>query len=313
MIILVLMGGSSPEREVSLASGSAIAQGLERAGHKVARYDYNPAAGRDINHLLSAEDFTRAELAFIALHGGEGEDGRIQAVLELAGKPYTGSGVRSSAVCMDKMTSKVIFEHYRIATPAWAYLRREDAGQWRDCAALAPLGFPVVVKAADQGSSVGISMVERDADLGGAIDLALKYSDAVVFEKYIEGRELSTSIIGGEVFPTVEIRPKQGFYDYKRKYTKGLTEYVCPAALAGAVARGIETDALKAYKACGCEGFARVDSRLDAGGTAHFLEINTIPGMTETSLVPMAAAARGLSFDALVDRIATEAAERGKR
>jgi D-alanine-D-alanine ligase len=311
--ILVLMGGSSAEREVSLASGSAIARGLERAGHKVGLYDLNPAAGRDLNHLLRAGDFTGAELVFIALHGGEGEDGRVQAVLELAGKPYTGSGVRSSAVCMDKMVSKAVFERFGIATPAWAYLRKEDAGQLRDRAALAPLGLPLVVKAADQGSSVGISIVERDAELGGAIDLALKYSDAVVIEKYIAGRELSTSIIGGEVFPTVEIRPKQGFYDYKRKYTKGLTEYVCPAPLDGGIARRLEAEALKAYKVCGCEGFARVDSRLDAGGAAYFLEINTIPGMTETSLVPMAAADRGLSFDALVDRIATEALARGKR
>jgi D-alanine-D-alanine ligase len=252
-------------------------------------------------------------LVFIALHGGEGEDGRVQAVLELAGKPYTGSGVRSSAVCMDKMISKVIFEHHGIVTPPWAYLRREDAGQGRDSAALAPLGLPLVVKAADQGSTIGISIVERAGDLGQAIELALKYSDGIVFEKYIEGRELSTSIVGDEVFPTVEIKPKQGFYDYERKYTKGMTEYECPARLDPAIARRLEADALRAYKVCGCEGFARVDSRLDAKGTAYFLEINTIPGMTETSLVPMAAKARGLSFDALVDRIASQALGRATR
>jgi D-alanine-D-alanine ligase len=143
------------------------------------------------------------------------------------------------------------------------------------------------------------------------VDLALEYSDAVVFEKYIAGRELSTSIVGSEVFPTVEIRPKQGFYDYKRKYTKGMTDYVCPAPIEPAVAARLEADALKAFQVCGCEGFARVDSRLDASGAAYFLEINTIPGMTETSLVPMAAQAKGVAFEALVDRIASLGLGRG--
>lgn len=311
MVIQVLMGGTSSEREVSLASGSAIARGLERAGHKVTLYDFNPAEGRDIHHLVGAPDLREADLVFIALHGGEGEDGRIQAVLELAGKPYTGSGVRASAVCMDKMISKVMLEHHGIVTPPWAYLRRKEAGEWRGSAPIAGLGMPIVVKPVDQGSTIGISIVERAGDLARAIDLALRYSDAVVFEKYIDGRELSTSIVGDEVFPTVEIKPKQGFYDYERKYTKGMTEYECPAKIEPAVARRLEADALKAYQVCGCEGFGRVDSRLDAKGTAYFLEINTIPGMTETSLVPMAARARGLAFEALVDRIASLGLGRG--
>ncbi|HVP57959.1 MAG TPA: D-alanine--D-alanine ligase [bacterium] len=304
MIIQVLMGGASAEREVSLASGSAIARGLASAGHAVTLYDFNPAAGRDVRHLLGAQDFEQAELIFIALHGGEGEDGRIQAVLELAGKPYTGSGVRSSAVCMDKMISKIIFEHHGVPTPPWAYLRRDEAASWRGNEAIASLGQPLVVKPVDQGSTIGISIVDEPSGLGRAIEVALEHADAVVFEKYIEGRELSTSIVGDEVFPTVEIKPKQGFYDYKRKYTKGMTDYECPAPIELAVAKRVAADALKAYRACGCEGFGRVDSRLDAKGTAYFLEINTIPGMTETSLVPMAARAKGITFEALVDRIA---------
>jgi len=311
VIIQVLMGGTSSEREVSLASGGAIARGLEREGHKVTLYDFNPAEGRHVHHLVNSADLAGADLVFIALHGGEGEDGRVQALLELVGKPYTGSGVRASAVCMDKMISKIVFEHHGILTPPWAYLRREEAGKWRGSAAIASLGMPIVVKPVDQGSTIGISIVERAGDLPRAVDLALEYSDAVVFEKYIDGRELSTSIVGDEVFPTVEIRPKQGFYDYERKYTKGMTEYECPARIEPAVAKRLEADALKAYRVCGCEGFGRVDSRLDSQGTAYLLEINTIPGMTETSLVPMAAKAKGLAFDALVDRIASLGLKRG--
>jgi D-alanine-D-alanine ligase len=311
VIIQVLMGGASSEREVSLASGSAVARGLERAGHTVTCYDFSPAEGRAVRQLLDSPDFASADVIFIALHGGEGEDGRIQAALELAGKPYTGSGVRASAVCMDKVISKIIFEYHGVLTPPWTYLRREDAGEWRGNAAIAGLGLPLVVKPVDQGSTIGISIVKHPDGIAAAVDLALKYSDAVVFEKYIEGRELSTSIVGSEVFPTVEIRPKHGFYDYERKYTKGMTEYDCPAKLDAAVAVKIEADALRAYQACGCSGFGRVDSRLDGSGVAYFLEVNTIPGMTETSLVPMAAKARGLTFEALVDRIAALGLARG--
>lgn len=311
MTIQVLMGGSSAEREVSLRSGAAIARGLECAGHKVTTYDLNPAEGRDVRHLLSSRDLEDCDLVFLALHGGEGEDGRIQALLELAGKAYTGSGVRASAVCMDKAINKMVFEHYSVKTPGWAYLRGEEAREWRASDTIRGLGFPLLVKPVDQGSSIGLSVVKMAGEVDGAIGLALKYSRGLVFEEYIDGREMSVAIVGNEVFPVIEIIPKQGFYDYERKYTKGATDYRCPAPLEDALRLRIESDALRAYLGCGCEGFARVDLRLGLDGVPYFLEVNTIPGMTETSLVPMAAKARGLSFEVLVDRIASLGLRRG--
>jgi D-alanine-D-alanine ligase len=164
-------------------------------------------------------------------------------------------------------------------------------------------GIPVVVKPVDQGSTIGISIVERWEALDDAISLALEYSPSVILEKYIDGRELSVPIVEDEVYPVVEIKPKEGFYDYVRKYTKGMTTYDCPADLPADVRRRIETEALRAYRILGCEGFSRVDLRLGDDGVPYFLEVNTIPGMTETSLVPMGARARGLSFSDLVDRI----------
>ena len=311
-MIQVLMGGTSSEREVSLASGEAIARGLELAGHKVSTYDLNPDAGHDVRHLIESSGLKEADIVFIALHGGEGEDGRIQAVLDLAGKPYTGSGVRASAVCMDKAITKIVLEYHGIVTPAWAYLGRDDAPAWGGNAAIKRFGLPVVVKPVDQGSTIGLTIVEREADLGAAIDLALKYSHGIVCERFIAGRELTVAIVGDEVFPIVEIKPKEGFYDYKRKYTKGLTDYESPARLEAGLAGRFQRDAIKAYKACGCEGFARVDLRLAPDGVGYFLEINTIPGMTETSLVPMAAKAKGVAFEDLVDRIAALGLKRGK-
>jgi len=304
VIIQVLMGGTSTEREISLKTGEAIAGGLGRAGHKVSTFDFDPSRGRGAEQLLASAAFREADLVFLALHGGEGEDGRIQALLDLAGKPYTGSGVRASAICMDKAITKIILEYNCVETPAWVRLGRKDAGAWRSNSELRQLGLPVVVKPLDQGSTIGISIVKMERDLEGAIALALEYSSDLIFERYIEGREMSVAIVGEEVFPIVEIKPRQGFYDYERKYTKGMTDYECPARIESGLARKIEADALRGYLACGCEGFARVDLRLSPDGTAHFLEINTIPGMTETSLVPMAAKAKGLTFEALLDRIA---------
>jgi D-alanine-D-alanine ligase len=305
VIILVLMGGASSEREISLKSGEAVRGGLERAGHRVTTFDYNPAQDRGAGQLLASASLREADLVFLALHGGEGEDGRMQALLDLAGKAYTGSGVRASSVCMDKAITKIMLEKACIETPAWARLARRDAGAWRSNPEIRQLGFPVVVKPLDQGSTIGISIVKMESDLEGAIALALEYSSDLIFEKYIDGREMSVSIVGEEVFPIVEIKPRHGFYDYERKYTKGMTDYECPARIESGLARKIESDALSGYLACGCEGFARVDLRLGPDGVAYFLEINTIPGMTETSLVPMAAKAKGLTFEALVDRIAS--------
>lgn len=304
MNILVLMGGMSAEREISLDTGHAVAEALETAGHTVTVYDLSAADGRDVIALANSPQLGAADVVFIALHGGEGEDGRIQALLDLLGVAYTGSGVCSSAVCMDKSLSKAVFEYHGIATPAWRCLKGGDADLEHVERAIPDVGgFPLVIKPVDQGSTIGISIVRQAADLKGAIDLARRYSPAIVLERYIEGRELSVPIVGDEVYPVVEVRPKGGFYDYKRKYTKGMTEYLCPAPIAAGIAQRIERDAMKAFLVLGCEGFARVDLRLGDDGVPYFLEVNTIPGMTETSLVPMGAEARGISFPDLCDRI----------
>jgi D-alanine-D-alanine ligase len=265
--VLVLMGGTSAERGVSLSTGRAVADGLKDAGRTVSTYDLNPDAGRDIVDLVNSQLFQEADVVFIALHGGEGEDGRVQALFDLMGKPYTGSGVRASSLCMDKAVSKMIMERYGIPTPAWELLGGGMDDEEASAAARRLGGLPVVVKPVDQGSTIGITIVERWEDL----------------ER--------------------EIKPKEGFYDYERKYTKGMTVYDCPADLPEKVCRRIESEALRAYRILGCEGFGRVDVRLGEDGIPYFLEVNTIPGMTETSLVPMGAAAKGLSFAGLVDRI----------
>jgi D-alanine-D-alanine ligase len=301
--VLVLMGGTSAERGVSLSTGRAVADGLKDAGRTVSTYDLNPDAGRDIVDLVNSQLFQEADVVFIALHGGEGEDGRVQALFDLMGKPYTGSGVRASSLCMDKAVSKMIMERYGIPTPAWELLGGGMDDEEASAAARRLGGLPVVVKPVDQGSTIGITIVERWEDLERAIRLAREYSSGVLFEKYIGGRELSVPIIEDEVYPVIEIKPKEGFYDYERKYTKGMTVYDCPADLPEKVCRRIESEALRAYRILGCEGFGRVDVRLGEDGIPYFLEVNTIPGMTETSLVPMGAAAKGLSFAGLVDRI----------
>jgi D-alanine-D-alanine ligase len=301
--VLVLMGGISSERDISVSTGHAVADGLREAGRTVSTYDLNPAEGRGIADLINSRLLDEADVVFIALHGGEGEDGRIQAVFDLLGKPYTGSGVRSSSICMDKAISKMIMDRVGIRTPPWELLEDGvDAGRLQ--ALLERLGgMPIVVKPVDQGSTIGITIVERHEDLAGAIRLARTYSPNVLFEKYIEGREMSVPIIEDEVYPVIEIKPKEGFYDYERKYTKGMTVYDCPADVPDEVRGRIEAESLKVYRVLGCEGFARVDLRLGDDGVPYFLEVNTIPGMTETSLVPMGAATRGLTFARLVDRI----------
>jgi D-alanine-D-alanine ligase len=279
-------------------------EGLKAAGRTVSTYDLKPDGGRGIIDLVTSRAIEECDVVFIALHGGEGEDGRVQAVLDLIGKPYTGSGVRASSICMEKAISKMIMERAGIPTPAWELIGIE-ADLKKAFGAVDGLGgFPVVAKPVDQGSTIGITIVDRREDLEGAIRLARQYSADVLLEKYIEGRELSVPFIEDEAYPVVEIKPKGGFYDYERKYTKGMTVYECPADVPEDIRSRIETDAVKAYRITGCEGFARVDIRLGVDGVPYFLEVNTIPGMTETSLVPMGAAARGLSFADLVDRIA---------
>ncbi len=328
MRIAVLMGGTSAEREVSLASGRAVVQGLARAGYDVVAVDVGeglawtpddvstqrmsgrrrPVCGTmsaaemrvvyDSIHSLLAQN---VDVVFIALHGVPGEDGTIQGMLELAGLPYTGSGLLASAVAMDKAMSKKLFQNSGIPTPAWILTRSGD-GRLMD-QINATIGFPLVAKPPDQGSTVGLSIVERPQDLQSALDMARSYSAEVLLEQYIPGRELTVSILEGSELPVIEIHPEHGIYDYECKYTKGMSSYTVPADLPEEIGSRLREMGKRTFDALQCRGFGRVDFRLTDDNRPFCLEVNTIPGMTETSLVPKAARAVGIDFPELVDRI----------
>ena len=220
----MLMGGMSTEREISLLTGAAVEAGLREAGHDVSTYDLSSEPGHGVRDFVTSGRLAESDVVFIALHGGEGEDGRIQALLDLVGKPYTGSGVLASALCMDKTLSKILFERYGIPTPAWFEISAPGArsGALEKISEMG--GFPAVVKPVDQGSSIGISVIE-DERLEAGIALAEEYSRRLIFERYIPGRELSVAIVGEQVFPVIEIVPEDGFYDYERKYTRGKSSF----------------------------------------------------------------------------------------
>jgi len=283
--ISVLMGGISAEREISLASGKAIADALESRGYKVSRVDVT-------SETFDIPDGT--DLAFIALHGTYGEDGAVQAYLAKKGVPFTGSDEKSSRMAFDKVLSKQCFEKYAVNTARYEVLRH---GQPRT------LPFPVVVKPPRQGSSIGLTKVTSEEEWIPAVAEAFKFDDEIMVEVFIPGRELTVGIVGQEVLPIVEIRAPQGNYDYKAKYTKGMTEYICPAPLDEDTTRMCQQLAWKAFEALKSSGMGRVDIRLTDEGDPYVLELNTIPGCTETSLLPKAAKAAGISFAELCEKI----------
>ncbi len=315
MNITVLMGGLSPEREVSLSSGAAVGKGLEERGHRVKVLDVHDSGGdrwAAFERAVRCREIEEAEVVFIALHGDEGENGTVQALLDLRGKPYTGSGVLASALAMDKVMTKKIFDLGGIPNPEWALIS-PLAGEGEVLSAIESVGgIPVVTKPIDQGSTVGISIVREPGCLMEAVSEAGKYSERVLIERYIAGRELTVAILGGDALPLIEIVPEGGFYDYRCKYTKGQSRYVCPANLPPEKTRKIQDLALEAFGLLDCGGFARVDLRLNEDDEPFFLEINTAPGMTSTSLVPMAAMAVGIDFPELVERICLLALGRGR-
>jgi D-alanine-D-alanine ligase len=299
--VAVVMGGPSAEREVSLNTGKAILAALQEKGYDAVGIDLEPK--RFIEQLREAG----AQVVFNAIHGKYGEDGLLQGALELLGIPYTGSGVQASANAMDKATSKRLFLQAGISTPGSRLYTAAEAKQ-RPLAGeiVAAFGLPVVVKPATQGSSIGVTIVEAEAALAAALDTAFKYDDNVLIEKFIQGRELTVAILGADTpraLPVIEIVPHSGRYDYTSKYTKGATEYRCPATLDEAVTKAVQAEALAAFALLGCRGIGRVDVMLDAAGQPYVLEVNTIPGMTATSLVPKAAAAAGISFPDLCEQI----------
>jgi len=292
-LIGVLYGGWSAERAVSINSGRAVIKALRKAGCRVKGIDVK-------KNIASVLRKSRIDIAFIALHGPFGEDGRIQTILELLGIPYTGSGVLSSMLAMNKIISKKIFDWHGLPTPEWGILFKKDGRGALDHA-IEHTGFPAVVKPVNQGSTVGISIAENRRQLPPALRKAFRYGPSVILEKFIGGRELTVSVIGSRALPVTEIIPVLGkFYDYRAKYSPGGSRHVVPAKLRPAASRRLQKLALDAFNALGCSGVARVDFRMDGKDRPYILEVNTVPGMTKTSLLPEAAAAEGTDFSRLV-------------
>lgn len=290
--VAVLMGGRSAEREISLLSGNAVAAALRRRG--VDAHPFDPA--QQPLDALKREGYARA---FIALHGRYGEDGTVQGALELLGIPYTGSGVMASAIGIDKWRTKLIWQAVGIPTPRYALLGEDSDFR----AVAAGLGLPLIVKPAYEGSTIGLSKVRAADELPRAYRHAAQYGRLVLAEEFIAGSELTASILGDTALPLVRIEPAVELYDYHAKYFSDDTKYFCPSGLPADRERALQEQALAAYRIIGGEGWGRVDLLLTPAGAAYFLEVNTCPGMTGHSLVPMAARQAGIAFDELVLRI----------
>jgi len=307
--ITVMLGGPSAEREVSLRTGGAVAKALRSLGHEVHEVDpQTPIWALPVN----------TDVVFLALHGTYGEDGTIQKQLDGLGVPYTGCDAEASAVAFDKIRSKGAFERHHVPTAKywWCDALFDKEGEelargikmWAQEAAAqafseARLQAPLVIKPSCQGSSVGLQFAERPEDLPAAIEEAHKFKSPVLIEEKIIGRETTVGILGGKVLPVVEVRPKAGHYDYQTKYTAGSTEYFCPADFDGPTTKRIQDAALGAFKAIGGRDYARVDVMVRPDGSPVVLEVNTLPGMTETSLLPKAAAAAGMNYAELCQRM----------
>ena len=321
MKVVVLMGGDSSEREISLLTGKAVSEALARGGHEVEAVDIPSVAA-----VMELENLREADVVFPALHGGQGEDGHLQAVLDIMGIRYALSGAAASALAMDKGSTKRVMRSAGIPTPEWLQITWE-AGSPAGGRAVKPgssdltvkhileraadtLGFPLVVKLNGAGSSVGVEIVQQSGDFESAfrrvVGAPTSGSVEILLEKFIPGRELTATILLGRRLPLLEIRPHKGFYDYQNKYTSGASEYLVPAPVHSPLYEQISADALRVFELVGCRGVARADFRLD-GENYYCLEINTIPGMTENSLVPKAAAAVGIGFEALVEDLCRSA------
>lgn len=288
----VLMGGQSAEREISLKTGRAICQALVRRGYKVFSIDVDALLPQQLSRK-------QLDVAFLALHGPGGEDGTVQGLLEIMGIPYTGSGVRASAIAMDKAMTKAILQVNDIPVPQGVVLQRSESSKsWP-----AKLKFPQVVKPSTEGSTIGVSIVRKRVEFQSALRRAYRFGERVVVESYIDGREVALGVLDGEALPAVEIISPGGFYDFAAKYQKAETQYLCPAPLPRTILTQIQNLAVRAYRVIGCAGAARVDFRISRRGRPAILEINTIPGMTERSLLPMAAAQAGMTYDTLVERM----------
>jgi D-alanine-D-alanine ligase len=321
--VLLLLGGTSPEREVSKSTGKSIYQALQNLNCDVIVID--PAYGInqpiDVEDYFNEKDYTeiskenyldainlissdQINIAFLALHGKYGEDGTIQSLLELKGIKYTGSKVLSSALAMDKIMSKILFEEYNVPTPRWIHFKKgESTTDDINNLIKKKFGYPAVVKPNDQGSTVGLTICKSSDQLADAIHNAFEYSDRILVEEYIPGRELTVAVIDDAALPVLEIRPKHGIYDYECKYTSGMSEYIVPAEIPDDIAKELQKIAVLSCKSLRCEVYARVDFRLSPDNKIYALEVNTLPGMTSLSLVPKMAKAVNIAFEELVDRI----------
>jgi D-alanine-D-alanine ligase len=308
MKVAVLKGGASLERQVSLRSGARVAEALRSGGHEVIEIDVDQELVRNLR--LAGPD-----AAFVALHGRSGEDGTMQELLEIVGIPYTGCGVLSSTWTMDKAMTKLMLQHNGIPTPrfvsfgeaAFKSLGASDALEKIESL----LGFPVVVKPARQGSALGVNFAADHSEMPSAILSAFSYDDSVVIEQYVKGREIAVSMLDGEALPAVEAIVRGGdFFDFESRYEIGNTEYVCPAEFDDAVSARLAELAVQTYELLNCHGFARVDFMVPESGEPQVLEVNSIPGLTQTSLMPIAAEAAGISFEQLAERVLASAHSR---
>lgn len=298
MKVGVLMGGISSEREISMHTGLAVLNALKKTGMKVVPV----VVDEKFVEVLRRK---KIDIAFIALHGKFGEDGSIQGILEFLGIPYTSAGVLGSAISMNKLICRKIWEREGIPVPPYRVIEKG-----RECSN--PFGYPCVVKPVDEGSSVGVSIVDKERKLKTAVNKAFEYSDRVLIEKYIKGKEVHIAILNNRVLGSIEVRPKRRFYDYEAKYTSKDTEYILPPTISMGVLRKLERIALKAHKSILMEGATRVDA-IVKGKRFYLLEINSIPGMTERSLLPKIARSRGISFENLVMEVLRGASLKIKR
>lgn len=293
--VAVLMGGMSFEREVSLRSGAAVSEALKQAGHNVISIEVNDEKVEELDGL-------NIDVAFIALHGSFGEDGGIQSLLESKGIPYTGSGIKSSRIAMDKLETKRRFLAEGLITPDYTLVSQPDITP-EIKGLIEIMGFPVVVKPVRSGSSIGITIVKNFSGLKDALEEALKFSSKAIVERHIQGRELTVGIIGNLPLPIIEIKPAEEFFDYVAKYRDVRTEYNTAVSLPSSVYKEVQQVALKAHQTLYCRGFSRVDMILGDDGRIYLLEVNTIPGFTEKSLLPKAARAANIGFVELCDTI----------
>lgn len=335
MRIALLMGGDSTEREVSLVSGEQVFNALQENGHEVIKID--PTATKSEQTALNQTDLQwigidypdietlplhrgslyakniliikrlKVDVVFIALHGGKGENGVIQGMLDAAEIPYTGSGRIASMLAMEKDLSRLIFKSCRLPVPRGLVV---DKKKYTPIENFRTIKLPVVVKPSNQGSTIGLHIVDKMDDLHRAIEDSFLYSNRTIIEEYIPGRELTVTILGEKAYPIVEIIPSHGLYDYECKYSSGMSQYVVPAELDQNLTKKIQGLALRAHQVLGCQGYSRVDMRLSPDNKPYLLEVNTLPGMTGTSLVPKAVKAVGIDFNQLIEMILNEALNR---